>query len=311
MKFDTIIMNPPYGEAVTGGMFLDMQFVKKVNEICNTQVVIHPATRFISDTKLAKTNAESGHLKELYVIDANKEFDINTGWKYAGIYVYDNTTSYDTTYVKNETNGFDKNVELTYYARREYYDTILFNKDIISIVERLKKTYNELLDNNGSMVNDNDYFIYEENRLGRGKRKFGVNKPDQKSLSRVKEYLKDGKYKYCLYKGSYNNDYDEVQEWKGEDPDKLFKGQICWLTNKENVKNNIKYWMECPLFDLWRRYKFGTSNTPTGCLYGYLPALNFNQSESEFKEYVDSLNDFTEEEIKILKDNNIHNANKL
>ena len=165
------------------------------------------------------------------------------------------------------------------------------------------------------MIHDTDYFIYEENQMFRGKR-FGINKPDNIKLDKVKTYLKDGTYKYCLYKGSFNNAYDEVQEWKGQDPDKLFKGQICWLTNKENVKNNIKYWMECPLFDLWRIYKFsitktGGSNAAACCKYGTIPALNFDQDETKFREYVDSLNDFTNEEIDVLIKNKIHNAEKL
>ena len=27
-KFDVVLMNPPYGDKSSGGMFLDMQFVK-------------------------------------------------------------------------------------------------------------------------------------------------------------------------------------------------------------------------------------------------------------------------------------------
>ena len=47
------------------------------------------------------------------------------------------------------------------------------------------------------------------------------------------------------------------------------------------------------------------------CAYGVIPALDFEMNESEFKKYVDSLNDFTKEEIQVLKDNKIHNADKL
>ena len=72
----------------------------------------------------------------------------------------------------------------------------------------------------------------------------------------------------------------------------------------------MKYWMECPLFDLWRMYKLKLrprNNIVSGCAYGELPALDFEMNESEFKKYVDSLNDFTKEEIQVLQDNKIHN----
>ena len=311
MKFDIVLMNPPYGETVTGGMYLDMKFVEKVNKFVNTQIVVHPATRYISNTKLGKSNAESGHLKKLYIFDANKEFEISTFWRYGGIYVYDNKLTYETTEVTNEINNYTKDVKLTLEDRQNYYKTVMFDFDIINIIKNKQSLYNKLIESNKTMVNDGHGFIYEENRLGRGKNKYGVKKTDNVKLDKVKTYLKEGTYKYCLYKGSFNNAYDEVQEWKGQDPDKLFKGQICWLTNKENVKNNIKYWMECTLFDLWRRYKFGSANNTPGCQYGNLPALDFEQDETKFREYVDSLNDFTNEEIDILIKNKIHNAENL
>ena len=163
------------------------------------------------------------------------------------------------------------------------------------------------------MVNDHYGYIYEENRF-KSAAKYGIDRKSkiQNKLERVKKYLKEGTYKYCLYKGSFNNSYDEVQEWlNAEDPDKVFTGQICWLCNDINVRNNIKYWMECTLFDLWRRYKFGSANNTPGCQYGNLPALDFEQDETKFREYVDSLNDFTNEEIDILIKNKIHNAENL
>lgn len=69
--------------------------------------------------------------------------------------------------------------------------------------------------------------------------------------------------------------------------------------------------MECPLFDLWRRYKFSLGRGVADGVYGKLPALDFEMNEDKFKEYVDSLNDFTKEEIKQLKKYNVHNIDKL
>ena len=150
---------------------------------------------------------------------------------------------------------------------------------------------------------DNDDFIYEENHPPRGYAAKVIKKTYQTKLNRVKEYLKSGKYKYCIYKGSFNNDI--VKEWDGSDPDKIFKGQICWLTNKENVKNNLLYWLNCPLFNMWRETYLDRG---ANCyIYNLLPALNFNQNEKDFKEYVDSLTKFDNEDIKILKKYNIKN----
>lgn len=159
------------------------------------------------------------------------------------------------------------------------------------------------------MVNDGHGFIYEENRF-KAAAKYGINRKEkiQKKLARVKTYLKEGVYKYCLYKGSFNNSYDEVQEWLNtEDPDKVFNGQICWLCNDINVRNNIKYWMESPLFDVWRKYKFGGGNGVADGTYGNIPALPFNMNEEAFQKFVNNLYIFTEEDKIELRKINIHN----
>ena len=87
-------MNPPYSNKE---QFLDMNFVNKVNEICKTQIVIHPAKKWVSNTNIGKANAESKHLKELEILDGNKAFNISTNWKWLGIFVYNNDVNYDTT----------------------------------------------------------------------------------------------------------------------------------------------------------------------------------------------------------------------
>ena len=311
-KFDIVLMNPPYADDYTGGMYLDMQFVEKANNISKLSVVVHPLSRWISDTTLGRKNAEGGHLKNLEVVDA-KLFGVNSYKKYVGIYTYDNINEYTEVVVM--FNDEQQRIGLDYSERKQCYTDIMFdNPQIVKIIQHTTNTYNDLKDKYNTMVNDGHGFIYEENRLRRGRKKYGVEKDDQQSLSRVKEYLKSGKYKYCLYKGSFNNEYDEVQEWDGQDPDKLFRGQICWLMNSKRVKNNMKYWMECPLFDLWRRYKFIKhikGKGVSGCAYGEIPALDFEQPESDFRKYVDSLNDFTVDEIEELKKFKVHNADKL
>lgn len=303
-------MNPPYPDRESGGMYLDMQFTTYCNKICNTVISVQPANRIISKTNLGEEMSSKRNLKELDIYDAHDIFNISTTWKYIGVYTYKNNEIFDTIHCINNIHNKTDNINIDRESRLEYFNNLNFNKNVISLCKKLKQLYDDLIDKYNTMVNDGHGFIYEENRLQRGKKKFGVNKKDQQSLSRVKEYLKSGEYKYCLYKGSFNNDYAEVQEWKDQNPDKLFKGQICWLINKENVKNNMKYWMECPLFDLWRKYYLTTKETP-GCRYGVLPALDFDQSEDKFKEYVDSLNDFTKDEIKVLKEFKVHNADKL
>ena len=72
---------------------------------------------------------------------------------------------------------------------------------------------------------------------------------------------------------------------------------------------NVKYWLECPIFNMWRTSYLGKG---ANCYaYNLLPGLNFNQPEEEFKEYVDSLNKFDKEDIEILKEYKIKNADKL
>ena len=308
-KFDVVLMNPPYGDKSSGGMFLDMQFVKKCNNISKMQISIHPANRWVSNTKIGKSNAESKHLKELEILDGNKAFNISTNWKWLGIFVYNNDVNYDTTNII--FNGSEDVLNLNYDDRVEYWNEIMFSNKLGNIIKKTKNLYDSLKSKYKTMINDGNGFIYEENRLQRGKKKYDINKKDQIGLSRVKKYLKEKTYKYCLYKGSGNHDYDEVQEWNGQDPDNTFNGQICWLTNKENVKNNIKYWLECPLCDLWRRFYMNGFKLVSMCAYGVIPALDFEMNESEFKKYVDSLNDFTKEEIQVLKYNKIHNSDKL
>jgi gamma-glutamylcysteine synthetase len=70
--------------------------------------------------------------------------------------------------------------------------------------------------------------------------------------------------------------------------------------------------MESPLFDLWRQYYMGyESISLTNYYYSQMPALNFNQDEDKFKQYVNSLNNFTDTEIKELNKFGVHNSDKL
>ena len=87
----------------------------------------------------------------------------------------------------------------------------------------------------------------------------------------------------------------------------MFKGQICWLCNDDNVYNNMKYWMNSPLFDFWRRYTFGDRKNAHNCNYYTLPALPFNMHENEFKDYVNNLYVFSEDEKEVLRKFNVHN----
>lgn len=304
-KFDICLMNPPYDNR---GMYLDMQFVEKVNEISNIQIVIHPAKKWVSNTNIAKRNAESGHLKELEIIDANNEFDIATWWRWAGIFVYDNLNTYENTIIKKDNINNIYSCELNYTSRKKIWEQLMFPQDFLKIAKSAESLRNNLINKYKRMIDDGHGFIYEENAVGRHK----TGKKGQQKLERVKKYLKEGTYKYCLYKGSYNHDYDEVKEWtKDVNPDKLFKGQICWLCNDDNVYSNMKYWMNSPLFDFWKRYTFKDSWIASNCMYYTLPALPFDKPEDEFRKMVNDLNSFTKEEIEILQKNNIHNADKL
>ena len=310
-KFDICLMNPPYADRSNGGMYLDMQFVEKVNEISNMQIAIHPAKKWISDTNIAKRNADSGHLKELEIIDANKEFDIATVWRWAGIFVYDNLNTYENTIIKKDNINNIYSCELNYTDRKKMWEQLMFSQDLAKIVKSTESLKNNLINKYKTMINDGHGFIYEENRLQRGKKKYNITKTDQHNLERVRKYLKDGTYKYCVYRGTGNNMFDKYNDWDGSDPDKIFGGQICWLTNEKNVKNNLIYWMSSPLFEIWRLYYLNGIKITCMCAFGNFPALPFDKPEDEFKKMVNDLNSFTKEEIEILKKNNIHNADKL
>lgn len=317
-RFDIVLMNPPYnagesGKGAKGEYSIESDFVNKLNKICNNVIAIYPFTRWQKREKYSKENATSGYLNEIELLDFNKTFNLNAQSKYVAIYKYDNNNFSKVTkvilngkeYTYETYNNLEQIKDAFNELNNEYYG-------LKYIVEKFKDLYNKLKDKYKTMVNDGHGFIYEENRFKTASR-YGINRKEkiQKGLERVKTYLKEGKYKYCLYKGSYNDAKAVPYEWHGEDPDKLFKGQICWLTNKENVKNNIKYWLSSPLPNIWIKYHLGNCNVVADGNIGIIPALDFEMDEQKFKQYVDSLNNFTKNEIKELKKFNVYNADKL
>ena len=300
MKFDYIIANPPYGSYKANN--LDVKCINYIINNAKKLVVIMPFN-INSCVASRKKLYESKHISHISLVDPYNSFNISVYFKYLGIFEIDTTKEYDKITIV-DTNKNEFTIDNTQEGRDLCNAITIYNRDFVDVMRNTMPIYNKLHNTYKRMIDDTDYFIYEENEVGRHK----TGKKYQHKLERVKKYLKEGTYKYCLYKGSGNNNYDAMQEWKGEDPDKLFNGQICWLTNKENVKNNIKYWMECPLFNMWRKYYFGFSKFAACLNYIHLPALDFEQDETKFREYVDSLNDFTNEEIDILIKNKIHNA---
>ena len=306
-RYDICLMNPPYSNKQ---QHLDAEFVEKVNDICDKQIVIHPAKRWNSDTKIAKKNAEGGHLKEIEIVNGNEAFGIATQWVWTGIYVYDNTATYDNVEVKfkqNEVNFDPKD----FAARDSFMKTLDIDEEVLKIAKKRDDLYDELM-KNGSMVNDTKDWVYEENDLTRGRKRFGVHKDDEigicyTRLENVKEWIKDGTYKYCIDHGSFNSpvyyiiDKDNLKEMKGT--------HICWLMNDKNVFDNMLYWFKSPIFNLWRFYKLQLLHKrlpwSSGCAYGYLPQIDFNKPQDEFKKYVDNLGGLTEKEIKTIKDNKL------
>ena len=304
--FDICLMNPPYS-SIENGASLDIKFLDEVTNISDRVISIQPA-KMASKMKIYRRYFDRKHIKSIELISPNDTFGIASlgSWKYVGIYDIDSNNTYDNIifYIDNDEKNI-KNDESSLIEFVESFDTS--KQKIKKLAKKYEKLYNDLLQRYKPLTIDNDDFIYEENHPPRGYAAKVIKKTYQTKLNRVKEYLKSGKYKYCIYKGSFNNDI--VKEWDGSDPDKIFKGQICWLTNKENVKNNLLYWLNCPLFNMWRETYLDRG---ANCyIYNLLPALNFNQNEKDFKEYVDSLTKFDNEDIKILKEYNIKNVDKL
>ena len=317
MKFDYIVGNPPYNAGKSSGFksgeySIESDIVNRMNKICNKQIMVYPFSRWAKREKLSKENSTSGHLISIDLYDVTETFGVTPRWKYVGVYYYDNTIISNITKIscKNEIFKIEslnnlQNIQLFYNKLSNPY------RQLENIIDYTKALYDKLINNYKTMVNDHYGYIYEENRF-KSAAKYGIDRKSkiQNKLERVKKYLKEGTYKYCLYKGSFYhfNSYDEVQEWLNtEDPDKVFNGQICWLCNDANVRNNIKYWMESPLFDMWRRYYFGVISGVGDGVYGNLPALPFNMDENAFKTFVNNLYIFTEEDKTILREMNIHN----
>jgi hypothetical protein len=294
-------MNPPYANKESN--CLDVNFVNKTMQMSDNVVAIFPNYLDNHNTPYLKF-FNTKNIRSIDFIESNKTFDISTTWKYVCIYNIDTTKTFDKMLIHIDDK--DYTIDNSNKDRQEFVKQINWGP-LCDVIDRKQPLYDRLMSQNSSMCHDGHGFVYEENKGGL----YGIKKPAQKKLERVKRYLKDGTYKYCLYKGSGNHSYDKVQEWFGQDPDELFNGQCCWLTNSRTVRDNIRYWMECPLFDMWRKYYFNKRNQINCYLYTKVPALDFEMPTADFKQYVDSLNDFTADEIRELKKYNIHNADKL
>lgn len=300
MKFDYIVGNPPYGTREHSN--LDVKCLNYVINNADKIIWIMPFG-ISSNNSDRKKFYETNYIKQIDLVNPNKAFGISANCKYLGIFEIDTNNKYNKINIKDLDNN-EYLIENTKEGRYLCHVKTLFNDKFNNIVINLIPLYKELFKKYKRMIDDTDYFIYEENQVNRHK----TGKNGQSKLERVKKYLKEGTYKYCLYKGSFNHSYDEVQEWLNtEDPDKVFNGQICWLCNDVNVRNNIKYWMESPLFDMWRKFYFGDSKPANCCIYRLLPALPFNMNEEDFQKFVNNLYIFTEEDKIELRKINIHN----
>lgn len=307
-KFSFCIMNPPFGEQGVAGVFgneLDMCFTYKCANLANIIISIMPE-KIDSNLKYARSLYNDKHLKSINLYNANDTFGLHSySYSHIGIYEIINDKSFDTIHITCQDKNIDENISNDLISRKNFHIIFVKGKELVNFANRLKPLYDELKESYGTMCDDNDQFIYEENKPKGGK----IKKPKQIKLERVKKYLKTGKYKYCFFKGSFNHDYDAIQIFDGDIS--IFNGQICWLTKKENIFNNMIYWLESPLADFWRKYYIGTGGPANCYCYSVIPALNFDQPENKFRKYVDRLNNFNEQEIEILKNYNIHNAEKL
>lgn len=301
-KIDLTIMNPPYSFKEDNN--LDMNIVEKCIDKSNETIIIMPNKLYYKFKSVDKFY-NNGNLKEQELKKVNEVFEnLSTVWEYISVYHIKNDGNSNKNFrVIHYTDNYECN--RTYENRCEIWDKIKYGKKLINVIEKFKPLYDELMTNYKSMVHDCKNFIYEENKQGL----YGIKKPQQIKLSRVKNYLKSGKYKFCLYKGSGNHEYDELREYEGDLS--IFNGQICWLTNNKNVYENMKYWINSPLFDLWRKFYFKGCKYAACWSYINIPAVNFNMKTSDFIDYIDSLNSFSKSDIKVLKDFNVHNVNTL
>lgn len=301
-NIDLTIMNPPYSFKENNN--LDMNIINECIDKLKEIIIIMPNKLYY---KFQSVNDfyDNKNLKEQQLKKVDEVFEnLSTVWEYISFYHIKNDGEFNKNFnVLYNTDIYECN--RTYENRCEIWDKIKYGKKLINVIEKFKPLYNELMSKYKSMVHDCKNFIYEENKQGL----HGIKKSQQTKLSRVKNYLKSGKYKFCLYKGCGNHEYDELKEYEGDLS--IFNGQICWLTNNKNVYENMKYWINSPLFDLWRKFYLKGCKYAACWNYINVPAVNFNMKTTEFIDYINSLNSFSKSDIKILKDFNVHNVNTL
>ena len=90
MKFDIILMNPPYGGTTGSDNAIDIRFIEKIMELSDKAIIISTC-RLQSNRSSIKKIFNSNKIKEIEMINAAKAFNIAPfGFKYTTIQYFDN-----------------------------------------------------------------------------------------------------------------------------------------------------------------------------------------------------------------------------
>ena len=193
MKFDYVIANPPYGSYKSNN--LDAKCINYVIDNSKKLIVIMPFN-INSCVASRKKLYESKHISRISLVDPYKSFNISVYFKYLGIFEIDTTKEYDKiTIVDTDKNEFT--IDNTQEGRDLCNKITIYNRDFVDIMQKTMPIYNKLHSTYKRMIDDTDYFIYEENEVGRHK----TGKKYQHKLERVKKYLKKEHINIAYIKG--------------------------------------------------------------------------------------------------------------
>ena len=158
MKFDIILMNPPYSSIENGG-YLDIKFIDKCTDISNKVISIQPA-KMASNAKIYRTYFDRKHIKSIDLITPQEAFGINSlgSWKYVGIYYVDSNNKYDE--IDFTLNNEHIQIQNNKNSLIEFVNNFDTSKDKIKkLCKKFEPLYNDLLNKYKPMTIDNDDYI--------------------------------------------------------------------------------------------------------------------------------------------------------
>ena len=283
MKFDCVIMNPPWGGPNNVG--LAEKILYKAFE-CSKQI-----TSLMPETPLKrcgalnkKTAIRREHFKycdeaDIFSVNYFPEISARTNFTIAHFDLERKLNRIKINDFSKRDLSKIKNIEdLTY----KHYDLKQWLNKVSDIKDKLIRKY-------GAMANrqnkyENGLWEYFEGKAKEGHR-----------VSDAKKLLADGAYKYMLTRTAFEHFTDPIYEsFKSKSP-------CTWLMNKKNIQQNMKYWLsdKCKFIFILR--KSIIAGEASSFAYSKIPAANFDMPEDEFKRWANNLYKFEDCQFEDLK----------